>query len=70
MGNSWSWQNNMAPLIQDTVYRTLKCTQQSQISSDSQMNNCFEVYGFDLLIDLDMKPWVIEINLSPACSER
>ena len=34
------------------------------------MSNCFEIYGFDLLLDHDLNPWVIEINLSPACSER
>ena len=33
--------------------------------------NTFEVYGFDLILDeISMKPWVIEVNLSPACNER
>ena len=68
IGLDYCWNTNMLPNIQDIVYRTLKCTQQSQI--DSQMSNCFEIYGFDLLLDLELNPWVIEINLSPACSER
>jgi len=27
---------------------------------------CFEVLGFDILIDSKLKPWVIEINISPS----
>ena len=30
--------------------------------------NCFEIYGFDIMIDADHKPWIIEVNVLPSLS--
>mmetsp|Transcript_9081 Transcript_9081/g.33510 ORF Transcript_9081/g.33510 Transcript_9081/m.33510 type:complete len:717 (-) Transcript_9081:877-3027(-) len=31
-------------------------------------NPCYEVFGFDVLVDAHLKPWIIEVNVSPSLS--
>jgi hypothetical protein len=28
--------------------------------------NCYECLGFDIIIDSDLKPWLLEVNITPS----
>merc|ERR1719221_1246379 len=48
--------------IQDVVLFSLLAVQKIMI----QDKHCFELYGYDIMISEDLKPWLIEVNASPS----
>lgn len=56
--------------MKDLVIKTIICGEAS-ISSLTKANitsryNCYELFGIDVLLDEDLKPWLLEVNISPS----
>ena len=53
--------------MEEIIIKTMKTGQEAGIE---HRNNSFEIYGFDFMLDKKLNPWLLEVNLSPACAER
>lgn len=53
---------NLFQQFDDIFIKSLQSVQKIIIND----KHCFEVYGFDLMVDSNMKPWIIEVNASPS----
>lgn len=50
--------------IKNVFINSLKAVQHSMCSD----KHCYELYGYDVLLDANLKPWLIEVNASPSLS--
>lgn len=58
--------------IHDAVTKvTLACSEEARLLASylpGDHSHCYELLGFDVLIDADLNPWVLECNLGPVMS--
>ena len=56
--------------IYDVIIKTLLCTENNIMQHIKKFQlhrtNCYELFGFDVLVDSDLKPWLIEVNITPS----
>lgn len=60
------WVAHTWPRMLDAVRA---CVRSCQVDVGSHQPGCFELFGFDFLLDEDLEPWLLEANSSPDLCE-
>ena len=57
-----AWEKCIKPAMINAVVSSLKCA----VDMIENRKNSFDVYGYDFVLDDDLRPWLLEINASPS----
>ncbi|ODM95085.1 putative tubulin polyglutamylase TTLL2 [Orchesella cincta] len=56
----YMWQNIMAMIVLTVIGDSLR------LGYSASNRNCFDLFGFDILVDEELRPWLLECNYSPG----
>lgn len=64
--NYFHQQNIDYDVIWQRINNVIIWTILAQATTVPKSSCCFELFGFDIIIDENLKPWLLEVNFSPA----
>ncbi|KAM3930117.1 tubulin--tyrosine ligase-like [Leptodactylus fuscus] len=62
-------ENGILWQIKEIIRVCLACIE-SAISTEHLPYQSFQLFGFDFMVDEDLKVWLLEVNGAPACAQR
>ena len=66
LGGRHIWHSQVWPRVLEIVRVSIEAGRLKL----SPRNNSFELLGYDIILDHDLNPWLLEINLSPSIAAR
>lgn len=54
--------------IKELIYISMNSVRK-KLSTNDKRRNCFEIFGYDFIIDEDLQVWLIEVNTNPCLEE-